>query len=169
MGNIDEAVPRVVVGVSGGPRSVATVRAAFGEAWRRGCQLHLVHVWEPGGDRVAPYAVPGPRPSLTGRCSEERLLNATEAAAVRLPGVACTVEVATGLPPRVLIDRAYGADLLVLGGRASDPAPETGATIGPVLRSILLHAPCPVLVVGQDQRVTSSSASGTSPVAVERK
>jgi nucleotide-binding universal stress UspA family protein len=59
------------------------------------------------------------------------------------PAIPVTVEVAEGLATQVLLDRAAGAELLVLGGVAS-----TGSdAIGPVARDCLRHPPCPIVVV----------------------
>ena len=58
-----------------------------------------------------------------------------------------TVEVAEGLATQVLLDRAAGAELLVLGGVAS-----TGRdAIGPVARDCLRHPPCPIVVVSWER------------------
>jgi nucleotide-binding universal stress UspA family protein len=47
----------------------------------------------------------------------------------------------------VLLDRAAGAELLVLGGVAS-----TGRdAIGPVARDCLRHPPCPIVVVSWER------------------
>jgi nucleotide-binding universal stress UspA family protein len=62
------------------------------------------------------------------------------------PAVPVTVEVIEGLAARVLLDRAAGAELLVLGqavGAGQD-------IIGPVARACLRHPPCPVVVAGDD-------------------
>ena len=64
----------------------------------------------------------------------------------RSPEVPVDAEVVDGLVAKVLIDRAAGADLLVLG----DPATSQLEVIGPVARACLRHAPCPVVVVGAD-------------------
>src|SRR4029077_8836942 len=52
-----------------------------------------------------------------------------------------------GLATQVLLDRASGAELLVLGGVAS-----TGRdAIGPVARDCLRHPPCPIVVVSWEK------------------
>ena len=65
------------------------------------------------------------------------------------PGVQMRTEVVDGLAARVLLDRAAGADMLVLG-TASDT---TGAlrSAGPVIRACLRRASCPVVVISVAQ------------------
>jgi nucleotide-binding universal stress UspA family protein len=76
-----------------------------------------------------------------------RLEGAVQAALGPAPPIPVTVEVAEGLPTRVLLDRATGAELLVLGGGAS-----TGQdVIGPVARDCLRHPPCPIVVVSWER------------------
>jgi nucleotide-binding universal stress UspA family protein len=61
--------------------------------------------------------------------------------------VPVTLEVAEGLATQVLLDRAAGAELLVLGGVIS-----TGRdAIGPVARDCLRHPPCPIVVVSWER------------------
>src|SRR2546430_7703887 len=60
-------------------------------------------------------------------------------------------ELAEGTPERVLISRSATADLLVLGTQHSQNA--AGLSVGPVIRTCLIRARCPVVVVspGSDQ------------------
>ncbi len=75
-----------------------------------------------------------------------QLADAVRAVLGRAPAITVTVEVAEGLAARVLLDRAAGADLLVLGGALSDARD----IIGPVARACLHHPPCPVVVVSEE-------------------
>jgi nucleotide-binding universal stress UspA family protein len=67
------------------------------------------------------------------------------------PSAAVQMELADGLPSRVLLDRADGAEMLVLG--STRPGGGAAATLqpriplGPVTRDCLRAAPCPVVVV----------------------
>jgi len=113
----------------------------------RGTSLEVVHAWEDGAKRLAPYAARPPG------CGEGRLDAGTRLAeAVRAvlgdpSAVAVTVEVAEGLAARVLLDHARDADLLVLGC-----ATGTGrGVIGAVARACLQRAPCPVVVVSAER------------------
>jgi nucleotide-binding universal stress UspA family protein len=138
--------PRIVVGVDESPASLAALRWAAREAGLRAARLQVVRAWERARWRLAPYASRG---CLPPGGDEDRA-----AAAVRLEGavratfgpaslIPVSVEVAEGLATQVLLDRAAGAELLVLGGVAS-----TGRdAIGPVARDCLRHPPCPIVVV----------------------
>lgn len=138
---------RVVVGVDGSMASLAALRWAAREAGLRQARLHVVCALDPGQVR-APYAgcerrrVPRPDGLPTVALLRELL----RAELGPSPVITVQAEVIDGLAARVLIDRAAGADLLVLG----DPATSQFEVIGPVARACLRHAPCPVVVVGAE-------------------
>jgi nucleotide-binding universal stress UspA family protein len=139
---------RVVVGVNGSMASLSALRWAARDAGLRQARLHVVCALDPGQARAAPYAG-HPRRLLPGQAGlpTDALLQAlvhTELGPS--PLVTVDAEVVDGLAARVLIDRAGGADLLVLG----DPATSQFEVIGPVARACLRHAPCPVVVVGAE-------------------
>jgi len=137
--------PRIVVGVDESPASLAALRWAAREARLRATRLQVVRAWERARWRLAPYAS---RVRLGGRDEDRaeagaRLEGAVRTALGPAPAIPVTVEVAEGLATQVLLDRAAGAELLVLGGVAS-----TGSdAIGPVARDCLRHPPCPIVVV----------------------
>jgi len=142
--------PRIVVGVDESPASLAALRWAAREAGLRATRLQVVCAWERARWRVAPYAS---RPHhLAGRDEDRAAASARLEGAVRTtlgpaPEVPVTVEVAEGLATQVLLERAAGAELLVLGGVAS-----TGRdAIGPVARDCLRHPPCPIVVVSWER------------------
>jgi hypothetical protein len=74
---------------------------------------------------------------------------------VLFPGVRVRTEIAEGLAARVLLDQAAEADLLVLGRTAYGPDPYRAA--GPVIRACLRASPCPVVIIGSEQKVPSDS------------
>ena len=147
--NTAHGKPRIVVGVDESPASLAALRWAAREAGLRATRLQVVQAWERARWRVAPYAS-----CVRLRGTDE----ARAAAGARLEGavrtmlgpasaIPVTVEVAEGLATQVLLDRAAGAELLVLGGVAS-----TGRdAIGPVARDCLRHPPCPIVVVSWEK------------------
>jgi nucleotide-binding universal stress UspA family protein len=147
--NLAPGPPRIVVGVDESPASLAALRWAGREAGLRGTRLLVVRAWERAVRRAAPYAS-----CIRMRSREDdqataaaRLEGAVQAALGPAPPIPVTVEVAEGLPTRVLLDRATGAELLVLGGGAS-----TGQdVIGPVARDCLRHPPCPIVVVSWER------------------
>jgi len=135
----------IVAGVHGSPASLAALRWAAREAELREVGLLVVRAWEDQSKARAPYASHAGQWAL----EEDRLMaGARLAEAVRgtlddLSAVTVTVKVAEGLPARVLLDHADGAELLVLGSGAT-AGPQA---VGPVAQACLRRAPCPVVVV----------------------
>ena len=144
-------VRRIVVGVDGSTASEQALRWACREARLRGAHVHAVRAWEPSGGHVASYAWPGRVPSQTDpsgsdiAAARDDLRRLVESIHER--GVVVDAEVVEGLPARVLLDRANGADMLVLG-TANHAAMRTA---GPVIRACVNRAPCPVVVIGPGQ------------------
>ena len=147
--NTAHGKPRIVVGVDESPASLAALRWAAREAGLRATRLQVVQAWERARWRVAPYAS---CVRLRGTGEDRAAAGARLEGAVRTmlgpaSAIPVTVEVAEGLATQVLLDRAAGAELLVLGGVAS-----TGRdAIGPVARDCLRHPPCPIVVVSWER------------------
>lgn len=160
---------RILVGIDGSPASVAAVRWAASEAQLRGMQVHVVHVRERRVPAPAHYA-PLPRPgdsSAGGAAGESTLEAVVREALGPEPPAAVQMELADGLPSRVLLDRADGAEMLVLGGSTrpgGGPATalQSSIPLGPVARACLRAAPCPVVVVRPSQ--VESVAEPARPV-----
>ncbi|MGH3195878.1 MAG: universal stress protein [Streptosporangiaceae bacterium] len=156
---------RIVVGVDGSAASVAGLRWAAREAGLRRAELLAVCAWE-GAERCrAPYAPLGGLPSPEeDRVAAASLLAASVHAALgqALPA-ALRTELAEGRAERVLLDRAAGAELLVLGS-TSRPGPLQNVA-GPVHRACLRGAPCPVVIVGGcvNRAVTDARAGDRHP------
>ena len=157
--------PAIVVGVSGSPASLTALRWAAYEAARLHGQLQAVLVCT--SQPCAPYA-PQPRPLNQEQCRERAYRDL--AAAVRavfgpvLPGYLVT-EVVEGQPERALTDKSAGADMLVLGSAsAHSPAKRS---LGPVIRTCLGCAHCPVVVVGPEG--LAGGAVTADPPAAERQ
>jgi nucleotide-binding universal stress UspA family protein len=146
----------IVVGVSGSPASGTALSWAADEARVRQARLRVVRVWDPAR-HAASYARAGVLPT----CDEERATACSGlAAAVRaqfgpVPPDGVTVELAEGVPERVLVDRSAAADLLVLGMTA--PAWLTGRSPGPVVRACLARSRCPVTVIAGTGQPSSSA------------
>jgi nucleotide-binding universal stress UspA family protein len=77
------------------------------------------------------------------RARIEGLVRATTS---RFPDVPTRVVVAEERPARLLLERALGADLVVVAHRGRDAEDLVG--LGSTTRTLLLAAPCPVLVLG---------------------
>jgi nucleotide-binding universal stress UspA family protein len=137
----------IVVGVHGTAASDAAVDWAAGEARLRLSPLHLVLARDPASRCRAPYA-PAPVPAAADACPSFLLAKAVRRALRLLPPGWVSSELADGLPGRVLLDRAVGAGLLVLG--ATRPAGHPAGILGPVARACMRHPPCPLVIVARD-------------------
>ncbi len=157
-----EAVPeplrRIVVGVDRTGASVAAMTWAAREAALRGAVLHAVHAWQPPDRQRAPYA---PAQASLDREADRRAAEEALTGAVRealsedgRSTDGAVLEIVEGRPVPVLLQRAAGAELLVLGGASTaawDGSSPVSDHVGPVARACLRTAPCPVVVVSQRQ------------------
>jgi nucleotide-binding universal stress UspA family protein len=139
---------RIVVGVNGSAESVAALRWAGREAGLREAQLHVVLACESDCHRLATYATRArvPQPRSAQRDSSSILSKSVASALGRIPRVSVRTELAEGLAARILLDRAVGAEMLVLGQASHRADQRHGA--GPVIRACLHASPCPVVVIG---------------------
>lgn len=147
----------VVVGVGAFDRAPTAVTYAVELAHRAGAPLVLACGWSLGGDGF--QRVPGPVPDRGGslatvtrdvRHHAARSLERAAALAHRLdPGLAVRTELVDAGADRVLEGLSWGASLVVVGRGGTGPFP--GLPLGPVTRSVLEHAGCPVVVVGPGQ------------------
>lgn len=136
----DQAKPTILVGVSGSPASAAALRWAEDEAERRHGELKIVLIWQP--ERRASYARPPARADRSDGPDRARQELADTVRAVLGPSPLhdATTVVVEGRAERELVAESAGAELLVLGSGS-------GVAIGPVVRTCLSHAHCPVVVV----------------------
>lgn len=134
---------RVVVGVDGSEQSVRALQWAAREAERRGAALEVVAVWHsPYQDMWVPSDPPGTDHLAPLRHHVDRLVAGVVGDP---PTVEAEVIVVDGHPAHVLLERAEGADLLVVGNRGRGGV--AGAVLGSVSLHCVAHAPCPVVVV----------------------
>lgn len=128
----------VVVGVDGSYGSAKALRRALHEASQADCELTVVHAWHPGGWETAE-----PR-----RQAELVLQEEVDKALAELPDAPAFRVVSLcqdGDPGRVLTQLSEGAKLVVLGRSGSGHL--AGAFLGSVVRHLLHHSRCPVMVV----------------------
>ena len=132
----------ILVGVSGSPASLAALRWARDEAERRECRLRIVLIWAP--EQRASYAQHLYRDDGTKGPEQAwgRLTDAVRAVLGSGPWRNTTIEAVEGSVEQQLLAASEDADLLVLG---SGPT----AAIGPVVRTCLIEARCPVVVVSR--------------------
>jgi nucleotide-binding universal stress UspA family protein len=162
--------PTIVVGASGSPASDRALRWAADEAARLGARLKVVLIWSI--ESRAYYA-----PAISPDDYDRRQERATSGLASRVRVVlgstsadAVTTEVAQGIPERALVEQSAAADLLVLGSASGIVG---GRSIGPVVRTCLSHARCPVVVVGPEaveRELLLCGAAPTQPAsAIDRR
>jgi nucleotide-binding universal stress UspA family protein len=154
----------IVVGVSGSQASAAALLWAADEARRRDARLRIVQSWEPL-DR-APYALNCDQPTAAQlRDAASLVLKATMRTAFgsTMPDDA-VAELTEGRAERALIDQSLDADLLVLGER--QPAAGAGRSVGPVVRTCLTSARCPVVIVSTEAGHVSDGQPGRRRAAL---
>jgi nucleotide-binding universal stress UspA family protein len=133
----------VVVGVDGSPASTAAVDFAVAAADAARCPLVAVHTWWDAllGPEMEPLLDWGAISGDEHRVLAEQLAGRSAAH----PDVVITQVVERSHPSRVLLGRAQGARLLVVGTRGRGPV--AGLLLGSVSRRMVHQAPCPVAVV----------------------
>ena len=140
----DEHPQVVAVGVEAAISSREVVRAGFEEARRMGADLHLVRAWffsaAFDGDVFAGEAGRRQNDAVTAEVQRSFADIASE-----FPDVEHSVVAVHGRAPDVLVDESERARLLVVGRH--DPVLPLGSHLGPITRTVLDHAACPVLVV----------------------
>ncbi|MFJ4009167.1 universal stress protein [Streptomyces sp. NPDC090026] len=136
---------RIVVGVDGSEPSVKALRWAVRQAGLSGETLEAVISWEypaAGWAAMVPSLPPDFDPEqMASKILDdtlERTLGAEAAASVQRT-------VVVGNPAQALMERAAGADLLVVGDRGYSGF--KAALLGSVGLHLSQHAPCPVVVV----------------------
>lgn len=134
----------VVVGVDGSAESAEALQVAAREAVRTGSVLEVVHAWQdprPLWDvRVPPDLGSSAQPA------EQHLLeSATAGLEEQHPGLEVRRRLVREQPAAALLEAAAAARLLVVGSRGLHGVPRV--LLGSTSHAVVLHAPCPVLVV----------------------
>ena len=139
---------RLVVGVSGSPRSLPALRIAHDLARSNEIPLLVVHAWVPPGGDLAERRSPSPqlRRAWTD-AARQRLTDALDAAWGGVdPALDIEPLVVRGDAGPALVDIANSlADLLVIG--AGRRGPLAWMWHGKVSRYCVAHSCCPVLAV----------------------
>ncbi|MFJ9535860.1 universal stress protein [Streptomyces sp. NPDC101225] len=136
----------VVVGIDVRTACDEVIGFAFEAARLRGARLHALHAWS-DADGMAPG--PGEPAAGTGPAGEEDRRGFLGAVLQnwrdKYPGVDVVETVAAGGAAPHLVRAGTGAGLLVVGRRVHDS--RVGPHTGPVTRTVIHHARCPVAVV----------------------
>lgn len=140
----------VVVGVDGSPTSARALRWAVDQARLTGAEVVAVMSWLP----PTVYAWGPGLPDVDWAADSRAALEQTIAESLE-PGDAERVQrrVVQGHPAHTLIEAARGADLLVVGCRGHGGF--TGMLLGSVSQQVVAHAPCPVVVVHDEDHATA--------------
>ncbi|ADH70656.1 universal stress protein [Nocardiopsis dassonvillei] len=148
--NTQERPPAVVVGVDGTPASHAALVWATEEAARRGTQLRIVHgLGMPVV--IGAYGAAGRVAVEDQREAGHDLLTAGAAYAHRArPGLDVVTVLAPEDAPAVLLNDALPEDVVVVGSRGLGGV--RAIMLGSVSVRASSHAPCPVVVVPDQER-----------------
>jgi nucleotide-binding universal stress UspA family protein len=145
------SAPRIVAGVDGSESSLAALRWAVRQAELTGATVEAVIAWH---YPVLPVPV-GPAPGAVINPAEfEKAADKTVAEAILAVAgsgshVQVSAQVREGNAAQVLIDAAAGADLLVVGSRGHGGFTE--ALLGSVSQHCVHHAPCPVVILRDNE------------------
>ena len=135
----------IVVGVDGSPASAQALRWAVALSRLTGGEVRAVNAWLP------PTAY-GWGPVVDDIDWEENgravLATTVKETIPGADGERIRQDVVRGHPAQVLVDAGAGAELIVVGNRGHGGV--AGMLLGSVSRHVSAHAPCPVLVVHED-------------------
>lgn len=140
---------RIVVGIDESPAATAALRWALEEARLRGATVEVVHCWTFPAIGELPGAALTQLLADLERAATETLDRVVDEVAGPEADVKVVRRVLEGGAGRNLVDTAAGADLLVVGSRGHGGF--TGLLLGSVAQQCVHHAPCPVVVVRDDQ------------------
>ncbi len=138
----------LVVGIDGSPQSARALDFAFDEASRRAWALKAVHAWDVSviGFDVEDSTYPHGGILDDIRDVETRLgAEVLAGHRARYPDVEVESVIERGPAPRVLVDAAAGAQMLVVGSRGRGGF--KALVLGSVSHKVLHHAPCSVAIV----------------------
>ena len=155
--------PRVVVGLDDSDHARRALTAAVAEAVPLGARVEAVLAYEAPHYWSDLYAITMPPAGETQEAALRRGQTIVDEVVGAEPPVEVRVHAVEGHPARVLMDRASGARLLVVGSRSRSEL--EGVVLGSVALHAVMHAPCPVLVV-RPPRSGSGSAPDRAAAAV---
>ena len=145
-------IRRILVPVDASPRSRRATTYAAELAETIGAELYLLHVTAPAGDYLPlEHWVWGKDSSEASLDQDIRAAagRALDAFVADLPAQTrdkiAQVDLETGVPYDVIVERAAGFDLVVMATHGRSGAQR--ALLGSVAERVVRHAPCPVLTV----------------------
>ena len=141
----------IVVGVDSSHGSKTALGWALAQARLTGAAVEAVAAWQQPATYEYSYgSIPFPSPGDTIAATAEKVLTETVADAVGTGDqpVDVRIKVAHGPAAQVLLEAAAGAELLVVGSRGHGAF--AGMLLGSVSQHCTHHAPCPVIIVPDD-------------------
>ncbi len=135
----------VVVGADGSPESVNAVAHAAEEADRLGSELTVVHAWLSPVTYLSVDVISGSNDELVEEGERMVLAESLAGLGERYPDLTVNRRLVHDNPAQALLEAAVGARLLVVGSRGLHGV--TRMLLGSVSHTVVMHAPCPVLVV----------------------
>lgn len=136
----------VVAAVVDAQASRGVASSALEAARRARCDLHLTRAWSYATDlEVEDPIFSSSSAADWESCLTERLTDGFADLLAAGPTVQCRTDVVHGQPTYVLVEASSRARLVVIGRHR--PALALGSHLGPVTRSVLTHAHCPLMVV----------------------
>ena len=143
----------IVVGVDSSHGSKTALGWALGQSRLTGAAVEAVAAWQqPATYEYSSGAIPFPSPGDNIAATAEKILTETVSQAVGTGDqpVDVRVTVAHGPAAQVLLEAAAGAELLVVGSRGHGAF--AGMLLGSVSQHCTHHAPCPVIVVPDNDK-----------------
>jgi nucleotide-binding universal stress UspA family protein len=153
-----DQAPCVTVGLQDGLEAAALVHAGFEEAKLRHGRLAAVHTWWLDTD-WEPATIDQEYRADRDTSTRRELQPIIDAIHQEFPDVDASLEVWNAPPADALLDASRESELLVLGRRHH--LLPLGSHLGPVARSILAHADCPVYLTPEPVRAPRSRTTGT--------
>jgi nucleotide-binding universal stress UspA family protein len=154
--------PRVVVGLDGSDAARAAVAAAVDEAARLGAELHVVTTFSVTDywTDLASVVIPSLDEirAESQRVAEAQIGAILQARPTGFVAPVVRVEVVEGAASDVLVERARGAALLVVGSRGRGVL--RALLMGSVALHCAMHAPGPVMVVHPRPRRPARTEEG---------
>ena len=159
------ATNRIVVGVDGSPSGQRALQWATAQAAATNQTLHLVHCVVPPVLGIPATHAFGPHEDAPSRTPQPILTEAEEAVRSAAPWVKIRSELVGGAIAPQLLEKADGADMLVLGNRGLGRF--AGLLSGSVGVSAAARASCPVVVVTPHSTPRPSSTPGRIVVGID--
>ena len=142
----------VVAGIEDADRSWTVAETAFDEARRMGTGVRLVHAWSWADEQVERVRVRTSTSTELTSLLRDRLGQELKPLTESYPDVEHELVVVLQQPAYALMGESVHARLVVVGRH--EPQFRFGSHLGPVTRTVITYAHCPVLVV--DTRASAS-------------